>query len=295
MTKEDPLFHPEMIPQRIEELKGGNSPLARELEEALGAYLKLQERFDRVMGIADRYQADLIHSNEELKKSRDEIKKAHDAITQVNNKLKILSSITRHDILNRVMITSFYSENVRDSITDEELKRQLEAVMKSSEEIKNIIQFTGLYQDLGVEAPAWQNIEAIIQSPIIKSLLSGITLTSELGRLEIYADRMLEKVIYNLVENSIRHGMNLTKIRFSSWTEGETLLVTYEDDGGGVAGNEKEKIFEKGFGKNTGLGLFLIREILSITGITIVEKGEPGVGVRFEMTIPEGKYRGFTA
>jgi signal transduction histidine kinase len=50
-------------------------------------------------------------------------------------------------------------------------------------------------------------------------------------------------------------------------------------------------LFTKGFGKHTGLGLYLSREILSITGITITENGEPGKGARFEMTVPDGSYR----
>ena len=50
-------------------------------------------------------------------------------------------------------------------------------------------------------------------------------------------------------------------------------------------------IFEKGFGKNTGLGLFLIKEILAITGMTIQETGVPGKGARFEITVPKGHYR----
>jgi signal transduction histidine kinase len=64
-----------------------------------------------------------------------------------------------------------------------------------------------------------------------------------------------------------------------------------EDDGNGVVAKEKEKIFERGFGKNTGFGLALSREILAITGITITENGEPGKGARFEMLVPEGAYR----
>lgn len=44
-------------------------------------------------------------------------------------------------------------------------------------------------------------------------------------------------------------------------------------------------------GKNTGLGLFLSREILSITGITLTEAGDPGKGARFEITVPDGIYR----
>ncbi|NLV26606.1 MAG: sensor histidine kinase [Methanomicrobiales archaeon] len=291
MKKENNFFNPDTIPERIQELNNDPSPLARELQETLAAYQKLEERFDRVMGIADRYQADLMKTNEELVKSRDEIRKVNEAISQVNNKLKILSSITRHDILNRVMVTSFYSENVRDCITDEDLKKQLDAVKISSEEIKNIIQFTGLYQDLGMEAPAWQNIRNILSSPSIQNMISDITINYMEDSLEIYADRMLEKVIYNLVENSKRHGENLSKISFSCHKEGDKLVLLYEDDGKGVPTGVKEKIFEKGFGKNTGLGLFLIREILSITGITIIENGEPGVGVRFEITIPEGKFR----
>ncbi|MEI6842441.1 MAG: ATP-binding protein, partial [Methanomicrobiales archaeon] len=69
------------------------------------------------------------------------------------------------------------------------------------------------------------------------------------------------------------------------------LTITWEDDGTGVSAGEKEKIFERGFGKNTGFGLFLVREILDITSITIRETGEPGQGARFEITVPDGKYR----
>ena len=64
-----------------------------------------------------------------------------------------------------------------------------------------------------------------------------------------------------------------------------------EDDGVGISDENKEKIFDRGFGKNTGLGLFLSREILSLTGITIHETGEPGKGVRFEIKLPNGAYR----
>jgi len=39
------------------------------------------------------------------------------------------------------------------------------------------------------------------------------------------------------------------------------------------------------------MGLFLIREILALTGISIRETGVPGSGARFEILVPEGKYR----
>jgi signal transduction histidine kinase len=102
---------------------------------------------------------------------------------------------------------------------------------------------------------------------------------------------MFEKVFTNLLDNSIRHGQRVTEIRVSSHQSGRDMVVVWEDNGTGVAADEKERIFGQGFGKNTGLGLFLIREILSLTGITITETGEPGKGARFEITVPDRQYR----
>ncbi len=53
----------------------------------------------------------------------------------------------------------------------------------------------------------------------------------------------------------------------------------------------KKHLFIRGFGKPTGLGLYLYREILAVTGITIIENGVPGKGARFEITVPKGEYR----
>ncbi len=64
-----------------------------------------------------------------------------------------------------------------------------------------------------------------------------------------------------------------------------------EDDGIGVRLDEKDQIFDKGFGSHTGLGLFLSREIFSITGITIIENGFFGKGAGFEIMVPPGTFR----
>jgi signal transduction histidine kinase len=102
---------------------------------------------------------------------------------------------------------------------------------------------------------------------------------------------MLEKVFSNLLDNSILHGQQVTRIQVSCQKSGRDLVVVWADNGIGIAVDEKERIFERGFGKNTGLGLFLIREILTLTGITIKETGEPGKGARFEIIVPTGAYR----
>lgn len=222
----------------------------------------------------------------------DEIRKAHNAVSQVNQKLQILASVTRHDILNRVMVISAYSEFMKEDVTDAETKKRVAAIIKSSDEIRNLINFTREYQELGSTEPAWQSLDQIISAPLFRNMMAGISLESSLTGLEIYADRMLEKVLYNLIENSMRHGVSLTTITLTSHPQPNgDMMIWYEDDGGGIVPEEKDKVFKKGFGKNTGMGLFLIREILSITGMSISETGEPGKGVRFEIRVPAGMYR----
>ena len=107
----------------------------------------------------------------------------------------------------------------------------------------------------------------------------------------MFADPLIVKVFYNLMDNAFRYGGKITTIRFSVEQRDEYHVVVCEDDGEGVITEEKERIFERGFGKNTGLGLALSREILDITGITIRETGEPGKGARFEMAVPNEAWR----
>ena len=72
---------------------------------------------------------------------------------------------------------------------------------------------------------------------------------------------------------------------------GNKCVIIFQDDGVGVRKDLKERIFEMGFGSNSGMGLYISREILKMTGITIAETGEEGKGARFEMVIPSGNWR----
>jgi signal transduction histidine kinase len=69
------------------------------------------------------------------------------------------------------------------------------------------------------------------------------------------------------------------------------MTVFWEDNGTGIPQSEKEKIFKRGYGKNTGFGLFLVREVLGLTGISIKETGTPGQGSRFGIKVPKEAYR----
>jgi signal transduction histidine kinase len=155
------------------------------------------------------------------------------------------------------------------------------------DQLAELIEFTQAYQSLGLKNPQWQNI-----SMLINALPAGqVQIVNDTGgTLRLFADPMLEHVFINLLDNAVRHGEHVTTITVTAKETGSGLVLTWEDNGIGVPAEDKERIFERGFGKHTGLGLFLIREILSITGITIRETGIPGKGARFEILVPAGAY-----
>ncbi len=93
------------------------------------------------------------------------------------------------------------------------------------------------------------------------------------------------------MENSLRHGGHVNCIRMYSRSEGSSLILILQDNGVGILPEEKKRIFLQGVGHNTGLGLFLVHEILTSTGLTISETGVPGKGARFEIHIPAGLFR----
>ncbi len=220
-----------------------------------------------------------------------EIEHVADALAEANKKLNILSSVTRHDILNKLTILTGYMEIEKDLTTDPVLLSYIRKQAEASEEIRHQIQFTRFYQDIGVQAPEWHDIERSVCEEAAHLPMKGIILTVLLSGIAVMADPLISKVFYNLMENSIRHGDSVTSIRISAIESGEQLTIFYEDDGVGIPTTDKELVFQRGFGKNTGFGLFLVREILAITGITVSETGIEGSGVRFEIMVPKEKYR----
>jgi PAS domain S-box-containing protein len=220
-----------------------------------------------------------------------EQKRAEDALALACQKMNLLSSITRHDILNQLTVLSGYLALSEEFATDEKLLNFIKKEATATERINQQITFTKHYQDIGIQAPQWQNVHSAIVNAASSLDLSSVNVQIPFDTIEIYADPLLGKVFYNLLENALRHGQHTSLIRFSYRDNGDSLTIVCEDNGGGIDRETKKHLFKRGYGKHTGYGLFLIREILAITGILIEENGEHGKGARFEITVPQGSYR----
>lgn len=220
-----------------------------------------------------------------------ERKRGEEALRQANHKLNLLSSITRHDIGNELQIIFGYLGLVKEARLDPKIHQYIENAYVSSLNIEQQISFTRDYEDIGVHSPIWQDVNQVIIRTIQNIDIQQIQILVEISGVEIFADPLLEKVFYNLIDNAKRYGDTLTEIRFSGFEGNEEYTIICEDDGVGIPNEFKSKIFNREYYKHTGFGLNLSREILDITGITITETGEPGRGARFEIRVPEGKWR----
>jgi len=209
------------------------------------------------------------------------------ALKQALKKLKLLSSITRHDVLNQVTIVRGYAGIAMTDTHDPAVIDLLSKIDSAGSTITRQIEFMRTYEKLGMDEPGWYNIGTLIA----KLNPENVSLTCACNDIEIFADPMLENVFFNIIDNAIRHGERVTSIAVHCEVGPDGLTIFVEDDGIGISHDRKERIFEKGYGKNMGLGLFLAREILTITGISISETGVPDRGARFEMHVPKGAYR----
>jgi signal transduction histidine kinase len=194
--------------------------------------------------------------------------------------------------LNRILAIEGYAQILSEMLpTEPTMQKCASSILNLAESARLQISFTRDYHGIGAVVPRWQRVDALAEMAASAVPLDGVRLKVATGRLEVFADPMIEKVFFNLLDNSIRHGERTAEIRISFRDLGERGVLIFEDDGVGVSTTHKERIFDQAFGRNTGYGLFLAREILGITGISIRETGREGEGARFEMDIPKGHYR----
>lgn len=215
-------------------------------------------------------------------------KRAEEALRLANRQLNLLTGITRHDILNNMTVLLGYLHLAEEDPANPRVPEFLRKMESTAANIRSQIEFTRIYQDLGTHEPQWLDLAMIIRRIKVPE---EIALIADVENISVFASPMFEKVFFNLIDNSIRHGERVTGIRVSCQKSGDDLVIVWEDNGVGIPGKDKEHIFERGFGKNTGLGMFLAREVLALTGITIRETGVEGTGARFEIMVPQGKWR----
>ena len=220
-----------------------------------------------------------------------ERKAAEEALRQTNKKLNLLSSLVRHDILNKVSILLGYIDRAKSLTQEPTLVDYLDRLETSTKAIGKLVKFTRDYKDLGINPPRWFALKNCVNEVSEWIDPNSVRLTLDVGEWEIFTDPQVTRVFRNIFDNAGIHGKHVSEIIVKSIKDDRGLTLTISDNGVGIPEEMKLEIFEPGMMRNRGLGLFFAKEILSITGITIEETGVPGKGARFEIHIPLGGFR----
>jgi len=223
-----------------------------------------------------------------------ERKRSQKALEQATKKLNLLNYVTFNDIRNLIFALAGYHQLVESeagtagSPVRPLLEREDDLLKRITESLK----FAQTYQDLGLKTAKWQNVSQVFLMAISHLDFSKIRHSVTTGGLEVFADPLLEQVFQILADNTVVHSRTGTQVTLGFKPEDDgSVTLFFEDNGAGIPDDSKQKIFSPDYQKNKSVGLFLAREILDITEITIGETGTPGKGARFEMNVPKGAFR----
>ncbi len=219
-------------------------------------------------------------------------KQAEDSLRRVNQKLNVLSQLTRTELISQIFLLDGYVEMAKSYAAGQD--RIIETLQKGEKAIRLLrgtIAYSKDYQDMGVTPPVWQNVKRTMLFGLSHLPISNINHSLETENLEVFADPLLEKACQRLFENSLAHGGHVSRIRVWHTVTPDGVNLFFEDDGIGIPVEMKEQIFLHDDTRTSVRGLFFIREILDITDISIRETGEMGKGARFEMAVPRGMWR----
>jgi len=221
---------------------------------------------------------------------QEELSKALTKAEVLNEKIGVLGGFTRHDVRNKLALIQGNLYLAREKC---KVSPELEVYLKTVEDvitnITDILDFAKTYEMIGSEDLVNIDVGIMVQNAVsLFSNFRGVTIENNCNGFATLADSLLTEVFHNLIDNSLKYGEKITKVRISAGKNDDgCATLIYEDNGVGIDARSKEHLFQKGFGKGTGFGLYLIRKICDVYGWAVQEKGHLGEGVQFEFTIPK--------
>ena len=227
----------------------------------------------------------------ERRKIEEKLKENSQRIELMVEKLRVVGSLTRHDVRNKLSAVTGYAYLLKKKHADEaDIIEGLSKVEESVKETIRIFDFAKMYEQLGAEELTYIDVKDKLNEATTLFSSSLPNIINECHGLSVLADSFLRQLFYNFIDNTKKYGQKTTTIRVHYEKNAQdNLKLVYEDDGVGIPLENKGHLFKEGFstGGSTGFGLFLTKKMIDVYGWTIIEEGEPGKGAKFTMTIPK--------
>ena len=189
-----------------------------------------------------------------------------------------------------------------EEMTQEEYKESIELIRRQGSKMTKMI--TEMLEFSRIERRSEKyNVEELDFSELVENLCDdlallktkNITLECEVEPgIRVKGNRMLlTRLVSNLVSNAYRYGVENGRINITLLSNSKNAMLCVKDNGIGIAKDEQEKIFRRFYqtdpshnGGGTGLGLSMVKEIVSFHGGSVCVKSEPGQGSEFLVRIP---------
>ncbi len=216
---------------------------------------------------------------------------AEKALKIANDKLSLLSRIANDHLQRTADQMAETADEAEVQCNDPAARVFFDRMRELSANLTRQLKLAESYKNLGLSPPAWLGVRKILDSPDIPLPVQSVFFRFWTERLEIYADPLFKDVLVHITGNAIIHGISTKNVIVTYHETPEGLDLFLEDDGVGIPAGMKQRIFEYDAGGHNGLGLFICREILGVTGMTISESGMEGKSARFVIHVPPEGYR----
>ncbi|MDD5440431.1 MAG: GAF domain-containing sensor histidine kinase, partial [Candidatus Omnitrophica bacterium] len=224
-----------------------------------------------------------------------------------------LSAGINHEICNPLGIARGQCEafllNMRDGLyknkTDKELVEKSVVIMQKV--IHETDRATAITKRLSSFAKPSKGLynEDINLRDSINDVMALISYEMKLDKIEIENNvaedlphivgdkKQIEEVFFNLIRNAAQAIPDRGKIMVSGRKEGKSIHVNVEDTGQGIPADKLDQIFNPFYttkepGKGTGLGLFIVRQVVEKNEGRISVRSQVGVGTTFTLQFPLG-------
>ncbi len=225
---------------------------------------------------AETFSNDLAHEIRNPLASLKSASELLDKTTEKNESEKLLK-IINHDVERIERLITDYSQMLKDeaSLSKEKMSR-----INLIEIINNVVE--DFKQDLS-------NQNKKIDIKILEKI------NSKNGKYILGIENRLEQVIANLLDNSISFSQNNQKIEIIIEETTKNLLIQVKDEGPGFSETSPQKIFKrfysnrpKSFGKHSGLGLNIVKNIVELHKGTIAASNRLNTkGAQVEVLLPK--------
>jgi PAS domain S-box-containing protein len=214
-----------------------------------------------------------------------------DRIQELNEKLRVVGGLTRHDVRNKLSTVTGYAYILKKKHSDQaDIIEGLSKMEQAVRESVKILDFAKMYEQIGIEELTYVDVETKLNEAVALFSESIPTIINDCRGLTVLADSFLRQLFFNFIDNTRKYGQKTTTVKvYYQNVDENSLKLIFEDDGVGIPLENKTSLFKEGFstGGSTGFGLFLIKKMIDVYGWSIVEEGEPGKGAKFNVNIPK--------